>query len=53
MTIDVIKKATKAMINKKELSSYDLPIRVKSQIASRTYSALEINRAYRKSNATS
>ncbi|MBH0028516.1 hypothetical protein I6F53_16200 [Pseudoalteromonas sp. SWN29] len=50
MTLDTIKKAALAMINKKEVSSYDLPKSIKSKIASRTYSASEINKAYKKSN---
>jgi len=52
MTLDIIKKAAKAMISNKELSSYDLPKSIKSKIASSNRSASEINKAYKKSNAT-
>lgn len=51
MTLDIIKKAVLAMIDKKDISSYDLPESIKSKIASRTYSATEINKAYEKTNA--
>ena len=51
MTLDIIKRAASAIINKKELSSYDLPAGIKYQIASRTYSSSEINKAYKESNA--
>lgn len=52
MTLDIIKKAAKAVISKKDVSSYDLPQSVKSKIAARKYSASEINKAYKKSNTT-
>ncbi|GIU18224.1 hypothetical protein [Shewanella glacialipiscicola] len=52
MTLDIIKKAAAAVMNKKEVSSYDLPKSIKSKITARTYSASEINKAYKKSNAT-
>lgn len=49
MTLDTIKRAAQAMINKKDLSSYDLPKNVKARMASRTYTSSEINNAYKKS----
>jgi hypothetical protein len=51
MTLDIIKKAVEAMINKKDVSSYDLPKGIKYKIASRNYSVAEINAAYKKSTA--
>ncbi|MDI5837886.1 hypothetical protein [Shewanella xiamenensis] len=51
MNLDIIKKAAAAVINKKEVSSYDLPKNIQLKIVARTYSASEINNAYKKSNA--
>lgn len=51
MTLDIIKKAARAMIDRKDISSYDLPDKVKHKIAARHLSAREINEKYRQSRS--
>ena len=53
MTLDIIKKATYAMIKRKQASSYQLPAKVEQKIMSRHYSASEINNDYTQARSLS
>lgn len=48
MSKEIIRKANQAMISGKQLSSYDIPERVKSSIANKKYTRDQINEAYAK-----
>lgn len=48
MTIDIIRKANQALIQGKNIKSYDLPKSVKDKIANTIYTREQINNAYAK-----
>lgn len=51
MTLSIIRKAAQALIERKEIESYDLPDKVKRKIAERYLSARQINELYRQSRS--
>lgn len=48
MTVDIIRKANRALMKGKELNSYNLPKNVTASIASKKYTREQINEAYAK-----
>lgn len=53
MTIDTIRRANKAMMEKRDVESYGLPPEIVKAIQARYYTTEEINEAYRKSRLES
>ena len=52
MNTDIIKRANRALIQKKTLDSYDLPKHLKQQIANKSFTREQINAAYAKVTGT-
>ncbi|WP_157770545.1 hypothetical protein [Pseudoalteromonas sp. 1_2015MBL_MicDiv] len=48
MTLEIIKRANRALIEGKNIDSYNLPKKVKESIVSKKYSKEQINAAYAK-----